>query len=181
MRKADNNLLIKHLSGFLLVLFLISGCSYQSVRHLQRQRWSLNTTKTLEMKYLKFKYNCKQLDSHLRVAGTAFPKKEVIPEWASWTKEIWLGVYISDQNAKVIAKEIHVLAPNKFKPNQGFNFQMALEPHNMGSPGPLFITFGYRLVLTDHKVKDSTHQKGCKAFSEKEKVFFASESALTKF
>ncbi len=159
------------------LLLLLSGCSYQSVCHLHKQRWSLDKNKTLEMKYLRFNYSCKQLASSLRVSGTAFPKKGVIPEWANWTKEIWLGVYLSDQNAKVIAKEIHVLPPNKFEPEQGFPFQMALKPHNMGSPGPLFITFGYRLVLTDQKQSDSALQKA----SKKEKVFFASESALTRF
>jgi hypothetical protein len=132
------------------------------------------------MKYLNFQYKCKQFGSQLRVFGTALPKDKSIPQWACWTREIWLGAYLSDQDAKVIAKKILILPPQRFDPAHGFPFQMTLQPHDMGSPGPLFITFGYRLVLTDHS-SDATSQEQDKTCPSKEHVFFASESALTKF
>ncbi|MFO8032850.1 MAG: hypothetical protein R6U22_09925 [Desulfohalobiaceae bacterium] len=158
----------------LALLVLGSACSHQSVRHLDKQIWVPETEQTLQMKYMDFTYQAQKEKSKIRLQGRAQPRQESLPEWASWSRDIWLGAYLCDREGLVLAQDLKVLPAQAIDQDQGFAFEFSLEPQNMGSPGPVFITFGYRLVLTP----EESEPQGQDA---EEKVFFASESALARF
>jgi len=171
---------------FLLSLLLAvsaAACSYQSVSHLNRQQWVFNEQRSLEMNYLNFRYICHQDESGVSLRGRALPKHQSLPSWAAWTKEIWLGAYLSDKNGKLLAKQIKLLPQQKFRSRTGYPFQFQLHPRDVGRPGPVYISFGYRLVLTARPPgEESPSASGEPGDSEEEeRVFFASESALTRF
>ena len=156
---------------------LLPACSHQSVRHLDRQPWSLNSTRSLEMNCRKFNYRCARNADGLRVSGTAFPLREAIPEWAMWTQDIWLGAYLSDREGQVLAKQIDILSPQPYDPESGYSFDFLLQPQNMAGPGQIFITFGYRLVLSDRRPDQQAASSGDAA---QPRLFFANELALNR-
>ncbi len=158
-----------------LFVFFCTGCAYQTVAHLKRNPWQLQQKQTLEMKYLTFHYACSQETDSLRVQGFALVRPDTVPEWVGYAKDVWLGAYLSDRRGSVLAKDLIILKPQKLDKQKGFSFDVKLEPQDMGSPGPLFLTFGYRLVLT----ADPELQPKSSPDRETEKpVFFASESSL---
>lgn len=159
----------------LTTIFLGFACSHQSVRHLSKQVWVPDTQdKTLQMKYLNFAYTAQKEKNKINLQGKAWPRQESIPDWASWSRDIWLGAYLCDKKGSVLAQDLKVLPAQNIAQNQGIAFEFFLEPKDMGSPGPVYITFGYRLVLTPQK-------DGSPGGDTEEKVFFASEAALKKF
>jgi hypothetical protein len=172
--KSTTWILISTLAGLLV---LVQGCTYQSVHHLKRQAWEVDNQNTLSMDYLTFSYICGQQEASLSVQGRAYPRKEAIPEWAGWIDDIWLGAYLSDQSGRVLASSLRILSPQPLKPEEGLPFEFNLKPNDMGSPGPVFISFGYRLVLTP---KESSRDSG-QPPQDPKNIFFASESALTRF
>ncbi|MCF8109431.1 MAG: hypothetical protein K9J81_10600 [Desulfohalobiaceae bacterium] len=159
--------------GFLAVLsvLLLTGCAHQTVAHLKRNPWQLGQEQTLAMKYLTFEYVCSQETDSLRVRGSALVRPDTVPEWVVYAKDVWLGAYLSDRRGSVLAKDLVILKSQQLDKRKGFPFDVQLEPQDMGSPGPLFLTFGYRLVLT------AGVEPGPDAETEKP-VFFASESSL---
>ncbi len=167
--------LILILSIFLFIGFPY-GCSYQSVRHLNRQPWSLGQNRSLEMKYLTFNYSSTLVSNKIQVVGQAYPKFQKIPPWAEQANEIWLGTYLSDKQGQVLAKRVKVFPPQSIDHNKAINFNFTLKPQDMGSPGPVFITFGYRLVISPEKNRIKETSK-----DQEKKIFFASESALTRY
>jgi hypothetical protein len=160
----------------LSLMLLAAACSHLSVRHLNKQVWTPNTAaeQTLQMKYMHFVYQAQKEENRIRLQGRAWPRQESLPDWASWSKDVWLGAYLCDREGQVLAQDLKVLPAQDIDQSQGFTFQFSLEPQNMGSPGPVFITFGYRLVLTPAKTEPQGQDT-------EEKVFFASESALDRF
>ena len=160
-----------------LLAGLLAACSHQSVRHLDRQPWVLNATRSLEMNYLRFSYRCNRTPDGLEISGRAFPLHEAIPDWASWTQDIWLGAYLSDKEGRVLAKQINILSPQPYAPESGYSFQFLLRPQDMGGPGPVFITFGYRLVLSD---RHPGEQGAASDDAQQPRIFFANESALNR-
>ncbi len=165
-----------HCPGLLCLLLLLlfsSGCSYQSVRHLNRQVWIPDSRQQLQMNYLNFDYKTSNAAGGLQVQGTARPRMETLPDWAAWSKDIWLGAYLCDQEGLVLAQDLQILPAQAIDMEQGYEFQFSLQPQNMGSPGPVFLTFGYRLVLT----QDPASTEGS---APEKQVFFASESALSR-
>ncbi|MCF8104636.1 MAG: hypothetical protein K9K64_04075 [Desulfohalobiaceae bacterium] len=165
------------LSGLLAVIFSLAGCAYQSVAHLKRNPWQPEKEQTLNMNYLVFDYTCRQETESLSVSGMARLKSKSVPDWAVQAKDVWLGAYLSDQRGGILAKDLIILQTGRLDIQKGFAFDFELTPESMGSAGPLFITFGYRLVLTTDQQKGRTISTESDSKSE-ENVFFASESAM---
>ncbi|MFW5960899.1 MAG: hypothetical protein ACOC43_12340 [Desulfohalobiaceae bacterium] len=164
------------LTSLLLTTIILGfACSHQSVHHLNKQIWVPGTQeKTLQMEYLNFAYKAQKDKNNIKLQGKAWPRQESIPDWASWSKDIWLGAYLCDRKGSVLAQDLKVLPAQNIAQRKGIAFEFSLEPKDMGSPGPVYITFGYRLVLTPQK-------NGTPGGDTQEKVFFASEAALKKF
>lgn len=163
-----------------LMLLLASGCAHQTVTHLKRNPWKVNQTQMLKMKYLVFSYACSQQTDSLQVRGSAQIRPETVPGWVQYAKDVWLGAYLSDRRGRVLANDLIILEPQTLNQSKGFPFELELEPQGMGSPGPLFLTFGYRLVLTSApEVEDK--QSSSQEHKTERTVFFASESSLLNY
>jgi hypothetical protein len=168
------------LAGALAILVLAAAsCATQSVRHLKQQPWALGEPQSMQTNYLRFDFLCTQNPGGLRVQGAAYPLKDgPIPDWAIWARDLWLGAYLSDRSGQVLAQEVRILPPQYLNQSQPIRFDFVLQPHSMGEPGPVFISFGYRLVLSSEPGSSPSEDKDP---GEESRVFFASESALTRF
>ena len=160
-----------------LAVSLFCGCAYQTVSHLKRNPWQVGQAQSLKMKYLEFHYVCSQETDSLRVEGSALIRQDTVPDWVGHARDVWLGAYLSDRRGSVLAKDLIILNSQKLDMRTGFQFEVQLEPEDMGSPGPLFLTFGYRLVLTADPEAEQAPETASDSDREKA-VFFASESSL---
>lgn len=135
-----------------LVLFtgilLLVGCSGLSVRHLPSNQWKGEVAQTLPMRYLSFQYQVVPVEDEVGVVAEAFPVVNQLPDWASWYGEIVLSVYVADATGKVLASQEKILVPRPLNREAGLPVEARFEL-GTGRKQPLFVSFGYRLVLTD--------------------------------
>ncbi len=157
----------------LALALLVLSCSQASVRHMKRQPWRINETQTLDMKFWSFRYESIALRDKLGLKGTAWPVMKILPPWATRIEELWIAAYLSDSLGRVLAKDVHVLLPRDLDQHNGIPFEFILEPQDIGSSEQLFVTFGYRMTLSDGK--SGTSQAG------NPNVFFANEGAVLQF
>lgn len=153
-----------------VLLATASGCAQLNVRHLQRSPWLPHETQSLQMRFWRFEYEPVALEDAYGVRGQAFPVAEGLPEWAARVDELWFAVYLCDSLGRVLAKDVAVLLPREFSPQQqtGIPFEFRLSPDDIGQSEQLFITFGYRMVLSDGGPGGA-----------QPRVFFANEGALS--
>ncbi len=162
---------LKLIVSTMFLTSLLIGCTSATVIHLKKNPWRINQSQTLKMNYVIFHYKVFQYDRGIYVIGRAYPRRRKIPSWGRWAAEIWLGVYLSDKRGNILAQEIHIYPPQEIT-SSGFPFTFIIKPKEFGGPGPLYITFGYRLKITDFPFsKAYTHPR----------VFFAIEKAQKLF
>lgn len=158
-------------------ILLLAGCAQLNVGHLERKPWRLQQQETLSLQFWRFEYQPHPKEERYEVLGRAYPLTKGLPEWATHIEELWFAVYLNDSRGRVLAKDVQVLPPNDLTPDvveEGLPFHFALQPEDIGQSGPLFVTFGYRMVLTP--------PPGVAASDEAQKeprVFFANEGALS--
>lgn len=155
----------------LTVFLLLTACSHLSVLHLDKQPWTLGQQNTLAMRYWDFTYTSRLQDNTLIVTGTAKPIPGTLPPWAVWIQDLWLQIYLSDDDSLVLAKDLRLYLPTPLDPTEGVPFEFHLKPENLGSSGPLFISFGYRMEL-------SAGHDSPPGPDGTPRVFFASQGAL---
>lgn len=164
--------LIHRLILLLLLGAGLLGCAHTSVQHLNRQPWRLNARQTLDAKFWRFSFECLTQKNMLGVRGVALPLASAIPDWATNIDELWLAVYVNDATGRVLAKNVLVLLPRLLDRKNGFSFEILLEPEDVGQSEQLFVTFGYRMMLSDGQPA---------AEGKTPRIFFANEGAVTKF
>ncbi len=152
---------------FINIFFLVVGCTKPTVLHLKKNELKNNKNQILEMKYLIFNYQCKQIKDGFSIKGTAYPRYDKIPPWGRFAEEIWIGSYLCDRKGNILAQKIKLLPPQPLS-SHGFPFHFRLKPSDFGSPGPIFITFGYRLKISNAYPHSTTKNP---------KIFFAIEKA----
>ncbi len=132
----------------LLGILLLAGCSGLSVRHLPSNPWKNEASQTLSMRYLAFQYQVIPVENRLGIVAEAYPVVDKLPDWASWYGEICLDVYVSDEWGRVLATREVSLVPRPLNREAGLPLEVTLD---LGTDRyqPLFVSFGYRLVLTD--------------------------------
>ncbi len=150
-----------------LTAVLATACATQSVGHLNRNPWLVNTPQTLEMEYWSFKYTSVPLTSRFGLSGTAYPILDKVPASLDTLEELWLAAYLSDAQGRIVAKDLRVYLPRELKGDSGVDFEFILEPEDVGRSGPLYVTFGYRMVLSQKGAPDN--------------VFFATQGAVNQF
>ena len=155
-----------------LIALTLSGCSFSSVRHLQRQAWVSSESQVLNMDYWTFAYVVERANGKILVTGEARPNTDATPEWAAWIDQLWLAVYVSDSRGEVLGDEFTILPSQPLSEETVIPFAFEVEPDRFGSEGDLYITFGYRMVLARSGNEPSTPDR---------KVFFASEGAVTRY
>ncbi|MDY0226905.1 hypothetical protein SAMN04488082_12110 [Desulfomicrobium apsheronum] len=156
--------------SLVIAVLLLTGCAHLSVVHLDKNPWTLGQQETLVMRYWEFNYTSRLEDNRLIVSGTAIPVAGAIPEWATWIQDLWMQIYLSDDQSRVLAKDLRLYLPTSLDHEKGVPFEFHLTPESLGSSGPLYISFGYRMELTAEK-----NTLGAAGTSQ---VFFASQGAL---
>lgn len=130
----------------LLLFIAMSGCAHLGVSHLDRQSWKLETSRTMDMEFMKFDYEIVPRKDSFGLRGAAYVKKNSVPMWAGWIGELWIQGYLSDMDGEVLAQGLQVFSPEKLEEGKGIPFDFELKPDQLDS-GPLYISFGYRMAL----------------------------------
>lgn len=170
MKYKETSMRPRLLLPLVIAVLLIAGCAHLSVVHLDKNPWTLGQQETLVMRYWEFSYTSRLEDNRLIVSGTATPVAGAIPEWATWIQDLWMQIYLSDDQSRVLAKDLRLYLPTGLDHEKGVPFEFHLTPESLGSSGPLYISFGYRMELTAEK-----NTLGASGTSQ---VFFASQGAL---
>ena len=164
----------------LIFFAFLTGCSYSSVGHLQRQPWILNVEQQLEMRFWNFSYVADSFGGQYRIKGRATPKTESLPADLGWIEDLWLAAYLSDDQGRVLAQDLRVYSSVPLDPDQGVAFTFTLRPDRLNRTASLQITFGYNMTLTPHGHYMAQEAPEKKREGEQSAVFFAHEGALTR-
>jgi len=158
----------------LLAALLLAACSTLTVRHLARAPWSVAPGQSLTMKYWRFTYDVAQLPGQYGITGRALPTVEV-PDWVAFASELWFEAYLCDAEGQVLARDSRIFQARPLDRESGVEFEFILKPFPpQGRDAKLFVTFGYSMNAADGSARD---QSG----TAPARVFFASESALSRF
>ncbi len=134
--------------AWILCLVSIFGCAGLSVEHLPRREWKTEAVQTLPLRYLTFRYRVLPVGEAVGVTAEAVPDTTRLPEWISWCAEAEIDVYLTDAQGRVLASSRTGLLPRPLDVQTVLpveaRFDLGTARHQ-----PLFVTFGYRLTLTD--------------------------------
>jgi len=139
--------------GMLLCMFLLAGCAAATnVEHLPRQPLSLNASEVLDMQYWTISYTVAPQAGSYRVRATAL-RKDNFPGWAEYVSTGWFVAYLADAQGNLLAQDTRSLyagyhIPSWYRKNVDLEFTL---PRPAQTAGPLSITFGYSLTLTDSR------------------------------
>lgn len=138
------------LAALALLLAVLAGCAAppMSVGHLKRDEWSLDQARTLQMKFLRFDYQVQPVGDVAGITGWAYLDMAKLPVWVKWLDSLQFTAYICQADGSVVAKDTRTFLPREAKGDVGVPFEFSLRPEVWGDK-PLFITFGYRLTLTE--------------------------------
>lgn len=161
---------IAALCALVLAAALLSGCAQAplSVGHLQRDPWSLEEPRSLMTNFMRFDYQVLPVGGAAGIKGWAYLDTRKLPEWAKWVDSLRFTAYLCDPDGHVIAQDSRTFLPREARTEEGIGFEFILQPEQWGQR-PLFISFGYRLVLTEGR--GAQGGKG---------PFFANEDAITR-
>jgi len=157
-------------AALLLVTALLSSCAQtpMTVGHLKRDPWSLEEPHSLQTNFMRFDYQVLPVGDTAGIKGWAYLDTGKLPEWAKWVESASFTAYLCDPEGHVVAQDTRTFLPREARADEGIGFEFALRPEHWGKR-PLFIAFGYRLVLTEGRDVQSGREP-----------FFASEDAITK-
>jgi len=154
----------------LLVTALLAACAHppMTVGHLKRDPWSLEEPHSLQTNFMRFDYQVLPVGDAAGIKGWAYLDTKKLPGWAKWVESVGFTAYLCDPDGHVIAEDTRTFLPREASADEGIGFEFTLRPEAWGKR-PLFIAFGYRLVLTEGRDAPSGHEP-----------FFASEDAITR-
>ena len=157
-------------AALLFATALFFGCAQapMTVGHLKRDPWSLEEPHSLTTNFMRFDYQVLPVGDAAGIKGWAYLDTQKLPEWAKWVESVSFTAYLCNPEGHVVAKNTRTFLPREAKADEGIGFEFTLRPEQWGER-PLFIAFGYRLVLTEGR--DAKGGKG---------PFFASEDAITR-
>jgi hypothetical protein len=154
----------------LLLVVLLAACAHVSVLHLNKASWVPGQETTLATRHWTFIFRGESQDNRIVIRGTALPRSEEIPDWATWAQDLWMQVYLSDATGQILAKDLRLYLPQDIR--RGIPLEFHMEPKSIGTSGPLSISFGYRMELTAGRNINERPEH------LKNAVFFASQGAL---
>jgi len=149
---------------------LLWGCAKAqlSVGHLKRDPWSLEEPHSLVTNFMRFDYQVLPVGDTAGIKGWAYLDTRTLPDWAKWVESMRFTAYLCDPEGHVVAQDERTFLPREARADDGIGFEFTLRPEAWGKR-PLFIAFGYRLVLTEGR-----GVQGAKG------PFFASEDAISR-
>lgn len=152
----------------LFLIFCVAACAHLSVIHLSKVPWEPDKETTLSARHWTFVFRGEYQGGRIVLKGTAHAREGEIPPWATWAQDLWIQAYLSDATGQVLASDLHLYLPLDIR--RGVSLEFHLTPKNVGANGPLSVSFGYRMELTE----DPRHPQ----WEEEHRVFFASQGAL---
>ncbi len=149
---------------------LLWGCAQapMSVSHLKRDPWSLEEPRSLVTNFMRFDYQVVPVGDVAGIKGWAYLDTAKLPEWVKWADSLSFTAYLCDPDGRVVAKDSRTFLPREARADEGIGFEFTLRPKEWGQR-PLFIAFGYRLVLTESRDGEGGKEP-----------FFVSEEAATR-
>ncbi|WP_031385680.1 lipoprotein [Desulfonatronum thiodismutans] len=132
---------------FLCFLILLTGCSHLSVKHLPRNQLLPNQTDVISLDFWNFQYMARMEGDRYSVTGKALPNTTVWPGWAEWFQDLDFFAYISDEQGVVFARDHNSYLVRRMDP-KGVDFSFAIPLKAVPSDKDVFLTFGYRMRLT---------------------------------
>lgn len=151
-----------------LVVLFFPGCATKSAAHLARREFEVNHRESLDMDFWRFEYMVEPMREGFGIRGAAYLKPAKVPREKTWIDDLWFAAYLCGEDGRVLAQSIRIMPPRPAEPGQGVPFGFVIQPDNL-EDGPLFVTFGYRMVLTTDRLAP-----------EREMPFFASQGAVDK-
>ncbi|WP_416950517.1 hypothetical protein [Oleidesulfovibrio sp.] len=115
--------------------------------HLAHETWGNTENSQIDMKFWRFQYSTVDLGETVGVIGNALPNSELYPEWTSWYGQLTITAYLSDANGTVIAKDSHSYLPRPIGAERTIPLEFTFEADTVDA---YYISFGYRMVLTEH-------------------------------
>ncbi len=158
-------------AGLACLLLLAAGlfaCTRLNVEHLEKNPWLVNAEQNMTMQFWAFDYRIVPMRDQFGVRGRASIQQAAVPERVDYIEDMWLACYLSDREGDVLAQDIRVFAPRSTQEAEDIDFDFILKPEHIEA-GPLFISFGYRMVMTSDPSGNA-----------EELPFFASEGALSR-
>jgi hypothetical protein len=168
--KRKKNIAVAVCAALLLATTLLWSCAQapMTVGHLKRDPWSLEEPHSLSTNFMRFDYQVLPVGDAAGIKGWAYLDTKKVPEWAVWVDSLRFTAYLCDPEGHVVAQDTRTFLPREARADEGIGFEFTLRPEHWGTK-PLFIAFGYRLVITAGR--DAQGGKG---------PFFASEDAITR-
>jgi hypothetical protein len=161
----------------LVILFaLLAGCSHMSVKHLPQNSFQQNQTETLSMQFWDFQYSCALENGNYTVKGVAFPNTKALPGWGEWLHDFSLSAYLSDEDGKVLAKDLISYPVQKVSP-EGVRFSFSMPLKTDLTDKETFVSFGYRMSLTQGMYQTPNLRRPLTGETD---MFTAIEGALPK-
>jgi hypothetical protein len=105
--------------GLVILSLMFAACAHLSVVHLDKKPWTLGQKEILPMRYWEFSYTSRLEENKLIVTGTAKPVPGAIPEWATWIQDLWMQIYLSDDQSRVLAKDLRLYLPTDLDHEKG--------------------------------------------------------------
>ncbi len=161
----------------LALALMLTGCTHLSVGHLESNPVSLDQQEELSMRYWDFEYVSQVENDSYLVQGKAYPRQESFPGWGKWVHNLWVAAYLSDDEGRVLAKDLSIHSTLEMDPETGVPFEFRLQPEKMTGSRDLYVTFGYRMQVTEDRMLDPDQEPG---WAGKKNVFYASEQALSR-
>ncbi len=142
-----------------LCLALLAGCARQTVGHLARAQLQSDTPQTVSMQYLRFTYRVVPLRESVGVRGQASPVPGALPAWARWYEQLTVMVYLSDASGRVLDAAEYDYLPRAVGDEGAIPFETRfyLDPEDKG---PLYVSFGYRMVATEREPRSDGSDDG---------------------
>lgn len=160
----------KVLCGLCLLAAALSACAQppMSAGHLKRDTWSLEEPRSLITNFMRFDYQVLPVGEAAGIKGWAYLDLAKLPPRAKWLESVSLSAYLCDPDGRVIAQDTRSFLPREVRADDGIGFEFTLKPEAWGKK-PLFIAFGYRLVLVESREGGPGQNP-----------FFANEDALSR-
>ncbi len=162
---------------FLCIILMLAGCSHMSVKHLRSNPVSFDQEEELQMRYWDFSYVNQVENDRYLIQGSAYPRQENLPGWGKWMHNLWITAYLSDEEGRVLARDLKVYPTQELDSAKGVPMDFRLKPEKMPGSEEIYITFGYRMQLTEDRYTDPGSQR---PLTGEKSVFFASEKALAR-
>ncbi len=139
---------MKYLLMLALVGMLLCGCTGRTVQHLPSNLWHGETAQAIAMRYLSFQYHVEPVGRDLHIVAEAYPEALALPDWALWYGEIYLSIYLADEEGNVLAQHEERLEPRPLRREAALPLEARFEL-GTNRDRPLYVSFGYRVMLTD--------------------------------